>query len=141
MMRRSLTRLPAVVALATLFACAAPEVRPELAVINSPIDDVWVTFLEVVKEWGFEVESMESSKHEIRAAKETTTVVGGTTDPYQRFAGSRRQQHHDLKVSMHPRTEQSTTIEIGYSIDKVVDEEAAFALFNAVRERLGRGGR
>ncbi len=140
MMRRSLTRFPAVAALATLFACAAPQVRPELAVINSPIDDVWVTFVEVVREWGFEIESMEPSKHEITATKDTTTVIAGASDPSQRFAASKRQQRHDLKISMRSRGDQSTAIEIRYTTDKVADEEAAFALFNFVRERLALKG-
>ena len=131
----------ALVALVTLSACAAPEIRPELAVITSPIDDVWITFVEVAREQGFELESTEPSKHVFRAAKDATTVIGATHDPYQRTPGSRRQQHHDVKVSMQPRGERSTAIEIVYTIDKVPDEEAGFALIGAVRERLAQQGR
>ena len=131
----------ALVALATLSACAAPEIRPELAVITSPIDDVWITFVEVAREQGFELESTDPSKHEFRAARDTTTVIGGTPDPYQRTPGSRRQQHHDVRVSMQPRGERSTAIEIVYTIDKVPDEEAGFALVGTVRERLAQQGR
>ena len=131
----------ALVALATLSACAAPEIRPELAVITFPVDDVWITFVEVAREQGFEIESTEPSKHVLRAAKDTTTVIGATHDPYQRTPGSRRQQHHDVRVSMQPRGERSTAIEIVYTVDKVPDEEAGFALIGAVRERLGQQGR
>jgi hypothetical protein len=127
----------ALVALAMLSACAAPEIRPELAVITSPIDDVWITFVEVAREQGFELESTEPSTHVLSAAKDATTVIGGTPDPHQRTPGSRRQQHHDVRVSMRPRGERSTTIEIVYTIDKVPDEVAGFALVGAVRERLG----
>jgi hypothetical protein len=130
-----------VVALVTLTGCATPEVRPELAVITFPIDDVWVTFVQVVKEWRFELQSIESSTHVITAVKDTTTVVGATRDAYQRFAGATRPQHHDLRVSMQPRGDKSTAIEIRYTIDKLPDEDAGFALINAVRERLALEGR
>ncbi len=141
-MRRRRSIWPsALVALATLSACATPEVRPELAVITSPIDDVWIAFVEVAKEYGYELESVDSSKHVFQATKDSTTVIGGTHDQYQRTPGSRRQQHHDMKVSMQPRGERSTAIEIVYTIDKVPDEEGGFALVGAVRERLGQQGR
>jgi hypothetical protein len=136
MMWRCVIRPLAVAALAALTACAAPEVRPELAVITSPIDDVWVAFVEVAKESGFELESLDLSKHVIKAVKDSTFVVGGSTDPYVRFGRATRIQHHSLMVSMRPRGDQSTAIEIAYSIDKVPDEEASFALLTAVRERL-----
>ncbi len=141
MMRRCVIRALTAAVMATLIACAAPEVRPELAVITSPIDDVWVAFVEVAKESGFELESMDSSKRVIKAAKDSTFVVGGTTDPYVRFGRATRMQHHALMVSMRPRGDQSTTIEIAYSIDKVPDEEASFALLRAVRERLAQQAR
>ena len=136
MMWRCVIRPLAVAALVALAACAAPEVRPELALITSPIDDVWVAFVEVAKESGFELESLDLSKHVIKAAKDSTFVVGGTTDPYVRFGRATRKQHHDLRVSMRPRGDQSTAIEIAYTIDQVPDEEASFALLHAVRERL-----
>ncbi len=136
MMWRCVIRPLAVAALAAMTACAAPEVRPELAVITSPIDDVWVTFVEVAKESGFELESMDSSKRVIKGAKDSTFVIGGRTDPYVRFGKATRMQHHGLMVSMRPRGDQSTAIEIAYSIDKVPDEDASFALLRAVRERL-----
>ena len=139
--RRFLTWSTVVVALVTLTGCATPEVRPELAVITFPIDDVWVTFVQVVKEWGFELELIESSTHVITAVKDTSTVVGATRDAYQRFAGAKRLQHHDLRVSMQPRGDKSTAIEIRYTTDKVQDEDAGFALLNAVRERLAQEGR
>ena len=127
--------------MATLAACAAPEVRPELAVITSPIDDVWVAFVQVVKEWGFEIESTESSTHLIRAGKDTVTRLRGAPDPYQRTPRATQQQHHDLRVSMHPRSDQSTAVEIAYTTDKVPDEEASFALLRAVQERLAQESR
>lgn len=138
MRQRSLIWSLTVAALAALTACATPAVRPELAVITSPIDDVWVTFVEVAKEWGFEPESVEPSKWVLKAAKETTDAVGRRADEYQRFGSVTRKQHHDLRVSMHPRDDQSTVIEIAYLIDRIPDEEASFALLNAVRERLAR---
>ncbi len=141
-MKRRLSIWPsALVALATLGACAAPEIRPELAVITFAVDDVWITFVEVAREHGYELESVEPSKHVLRAAKDSTTVIGAIHDPNQRTPGSRRQQHHDVRVSMQPRGERSTAIEIVYTIDKVPDEEAGFALIGAVRERLGQQGR
>ncbi len=141
MKRRHSIWSSALVALATLGACAAPEIRPELAVITFPVDDVWIAFVEVAREQGFELESTEPSKHVLRAAKDSTTVIGGTHDQYQRTPGSRRQQHHDVRVSMQPRGDRSTAIEIVYTIDKVPDEEGGFALVGAVRERLGQQGR
>ena len=141
MIRRHSIWPSALVALAALSACAAPEIQPELAVITSPIDDVWITFVEVAREHGYELESLEPSKHVLRAAKDATTVIGGTPDPHQRVPASRRKQHHDVRVSMRPRGEQSTAIEIVYTIDKVPDEEAGFALVGAVRERLGQQAR
>ena len=138
MRRRSLIRPLALVALAAMTACATPEVRPELAVITSPIDDVWTAFVEVAKEWRFELESLEPSKWVFKGAKSTTTSVGGTVDQYQRFGSIARKQHHDLRVSMRPRDDQSSVIEIVYLIDKIPDEEASFALLNSVRERLTR---
>ena len=37
---------------------------------------------------------------------------------------------------MHPRGDQSTAVAIVYTINKVPDVEATFALLSAVRERL-----
>ncbi len=141
MIPKSLICTLAVAALAMLVACAAPEIRPEPAVITSPIDEVWVAFIEVAKDWRFQLETLDSSKRVIKGAMDTTTVIGGRPDPTQRFAGSTRKQHHDLRVSMRPQGEQSTAIEIAYAIDKVADEETGFALVNAVREWLAKGGR
>jgi hypothetical protein len=136
MIRRFLIWPLAALAMATLAGCAAPEVRPELAVITSPIDDVWVAFVQLTKESGFEIESAESSRHLIIAGKDTTALLRGAPDPYQRTPRATQKQHHDLRVSMHPRGDQSTAVEITYTIDKVPDEDAGFALLNAVRERL-----
>jgi len=145
MIPRYLNRMLAAAALAMLSACATPEVRPELAVINSPIDEVWVAFLEIVKESRFEIESTEPSKHVIKAEKDSAYTVGGSfggpSDPYVKFGRSKRVQHHDLRVSMRPRGDQSTAVEIAYTIDKVPDEEASFALLSVVRERLALQGR
>ena len=131
----------AVVVLASLTACATPEVRPELAVITSPIDDVWVAFVEVTKQSGFEIESMEPSTHLIRAGKDTVIRLRGAPDQYQRTPLTTQKQHHDLRVSMRPRSDRSTAVEIVYTIDKVADEDEGFALINAVRERLALEGR
>jgi len=46
-----------------------------------------------------------------------------------------------LRASMKPRGDQSTMVEIVYTIDKVPDHEASFALINAVRDRLARSSR
>ena len=139
--RISLTWSLAVLALAALTGCAAPEVRPELAVITFPIDDVWVTFVEVTKQSGFEIESMEPSTHLIRAAKDTVIRLRGAPDVHERTPLTTQKQHHDLRVSMRPRSDRSTAVEIVYTIDKVADEDQGFALINAVRERLALEGR
>jgi hypothetical protein len=124
------------VALVMLSACATPEVRPELAVITSPVDDVWVMFVEVAKESGFEFTVADPSRRVIKAAKDSTFVIGGAPDPMGRFGKAVRQQHHELKVSMRPRDDLSTAIEIAYTIDQVPDEDAGFAVLNTVRERI-----
>ena len=112
MIRRFLIWPLAALAMATLAACAAPEVRPELAVITSPIDDVWVAFVQVAKQSGFEIESTEPSTHLIRAGKDTATRLRGAPDPYQRTPTATQKQHHDLRVSMRPRGDQSTAVAI-----------------------------
>ncbi|MGH7409945.1 MAG: hypothetical protein ACREJ6_02630, partial [Candidatus Methylomirabilis sp.] len=136
MMSRFLVRPLALVTLATLIGCAAPEVRPEWGVINFPVEEVWQTFVELTKEWDYTLEAVDSSKHVIKAAKQSTSVIGTTVSSYERFGKATREQHHVLRVSMKPRGDQSTLIEIVYLIDKVPDEEAGFALLNAVRDRL-----
>ena len=141
MIRRFFVRPSVVVALAALIACAAPEVRPELAVMNSPVDEVWQTFVEVTREWGYELETVDASRHLVRAAKASTSVIGGSVDSTQRFGQATRTQLHVLRASMKPRGDQATMIEIVYLIDKVPDEEASFTLLNAVRDRLARRDR
>ena len=121
MIRRFSTWPLAAAAMAMLAGCAAPEVRPELAVITSPIDDVWVAFVEVTKQSGFEIESTEPSTHLIRAGKDTAIRLRGAPDIYQRTPLTTQKQHHDLRVSMRPRSDRSTAVEIVYTIDKVAD--------------------
>ena len=141
MMRRIFVWPWVMVALAALIACAAPEVRPEVAVMNSPVDEVWQTFVEVTREWGYELETVDASRHLVRAAKVSTSVIGGTVDSTQRFGQATRTQLHVLRASLKPRGDQATMIEIVYLIDKVPDEEASFTLLNVVRDRLARKDR
>ena len=141
MTRRLLVRPLALVALATLIACAAPEVRPEWGVINFSVEEVWQTFVEVTKEWDFTLEAVDPSKHVIRASKQSTSVIGTTVSSYERFGKATREQLHVLRVSMKPPGDQSTLVEIVYLIDKVPDEEAGYTLLNAVRDRLSRRNR
>ena len=119
--------------LVTLIACAAPEVRPEWGMINSPIDEVLEAFLEVTKQWGFALETVDTSKYLIRGTRDSATVIGGSVSPYERFGKATRQEFHAMRAQMRPRGDQSTIIEIVYLIDKVPDEEAGFALLNAVQ--------
>ena len=141
MMRKFFVWPSVMVALAALIACAAPEIRPEVAVMNFPVDEVWQTFVEFTKEWGFELETVDASRHLVRAGKVSTSVIAGSVDSTQRFGQSTRTQVHTLRASMKPRGDQSTVIEIVYVIDKVADEEASFTLLNAVRDRLARKDR
>ena len=141
MMLRFLIRASAVSALATLVACAAPEPRSEVGVITSPVDEVWEAFVEVVKDGGFELETVDPSRHLISGARDSTSSIGWSIDPSQRFGKATRTQYHALRASMTPRGDQSTVIEVVYLIDKIPDEEASFALLNAVRERLAKKGR
>lgn len=138
---RSLVLLSAGAILAGVSACATPEIRPEWGIINAPIDEVWTTFVEVAKQWEFQLDTVDSSRHLVRGGKESSTVIGGQVDPYQRFGKSTRTQLHVLRASMKPRGDQSTMVEIVYTIDKVPDHEASFALINAVRDRLTKSGR
>ena len=141
MMPRPLIGALAAISLVTLIACAAPEVRPELGVMNSPIDEVLEAFLEVTKQWGFALETVDTSKYLIRGTRDSTTVIGGSVDPYQRFGKATRQEFHVMRAQMSPRGDQSTVIEIIYLVDKIPDAEAGFALLNAVRERLAAKNR
>jgi len=125
----------------SLVGCATPRIRPETAVVPFPIEDVWVTALEVARDWEFKLDTIDLPQRFVAASKESTTVVGGSVDPYQRFGRATRSQLHDLRVSMHPRGDRSTVVEIVYVIDKVVDEEATFGVLNAIRDRLARSSR
>ncbi|MGH7427186.1 MAG: hypothetical protein ACREJ4_02295 [Candidatus Methylomirabilaceae bacterium] len=141
MIPRFLILVPAAAIVTGLTACAAPQFRPEWGIINAPIEDVWPTVVEVAKQWEFELDTIDSSRHLIRGGKESNTVIGGQVDPSQRFGKATRTQVHVLRASMKPRGEESTVIEVVYTIDKVPDEEASFALINTVRHRLRRGVR
>ena len=141
MMPRPLIGALAAVSLVTLIACAAPEVRPELGVMTSSIDEVWEAFVEVTKQWGFDLETVDTSTYLIRGTRDSTTVIGGSADPYQRFGKATRQEFHVMRAQMRPRGDQSTIIEIIYLIDKIPDADAGFALLNAVRERLAARNR
>ena len=141
MMPRLLIGVVAAVSLVTLIACAAPEVRPELGVMTSSIDEVWEAFVEVTKQWGFVFEIADSSKYLLRGTRDSTTVIGGSVSPYERFGKATRQEFHIMRAQMRPRGDQSTVIEIIYLIDKIPDAEAGFALLNAVRERLAARNR
>jgi hypothetical protein len=141
MMPRLLIGALAAVSLVTLIACTAPEIRPELGVMTSSIDEVWEAFVEVTKQWGFVFEIADSSKYLLRGTRDSTTVIGGSVSPYERFGKATRQEFHIMRVQMSPRGDQSTVIEIIYLIDKIPDAEAGFALLNAVRERLAARNR
>ena len=141
MMPRLLIGALAAVSLVTLIACTAPEIRPELGVMTSSIDEVWEAFVEVTKQWGFVFEIADSSKYLIRGTRDSTTVIGGSVSPYERFGKATRQEFHIMRAQMSPRGDQSTVIEIIYLIDKIPDAEAGFALLNAVRERLAARNR
>jgi hypothetical protein len=141
MMPRLLIGALALVSLVTLIACAAPEVRPELGVMTSSIDEVWEAFVEVTKQWGFVFEIADSSKYLLSGTRDSTTVIGGSVSPYERFGKATRQEFHIMRAQMSPRGDQSTVIEIIYLIDKIPDAEAGFALLNAVRERLAARNR
>ena len=141
MMPRPLIGALTVTSLVTLIACAAPEVRPEWGMISSPIDEVLEAFLDVTKQWGFALETVDTSKYLIRGTRDSTTVIGGSVSPYERFGKATRQEFHVLRAQMRPRGDQSTIIEIIYLIDKIPDAEAGFALLNAVRERLAARNR
>ena len=136
MMSKLLIRALTVTSLVTLIACAAPEVRPEWGMISYPIDEVLEAFLEVTKQWGFALETVDTSTYLIRGTRDSTTVIGGSVDPYQRFGKATRQEFHVMRAQMSPRGDQLTVIEIIYLIDKIPDAEAGFALLNAVRDRL-----
>ncbi len=138
---RVLILFAAAAILAGLTACAAPEVRPEWGIINAPIDEVWTSFVDIARQWEFQLDTVDSSRHLIRGGKESSTVIGGSTDPYQRFGKATRTQVHVLRASMKPRGDESTVVEIIYLIDKIQDDEASFALITAVRDRLARGDR
>ena len=131
----------AVASLVTLIACAAPEVRPEWGVIGSPIDEVLEAFLDVTKQWGFTLETVDTSTYLIRGTRDSTTVIGAVADPYQRFGKATRQEFHALRVQLRPRGDLSTVVEIIYLIDKIPDAEAGYALLNAVRQRLAARNR
>jgi len=141
MMPRLLIGALAAVSLVTLIACAAPEIRPELGVMTSSIDEVWEAFVAVTKQWGFVFEIADSSKYLFRGTRDSTTVIGGSVSPSERFGKATRQEFHVLRAQMRPRGDQSTIIEIIYLIDKIPDAEAGFALLNAVRDRLAARNR
>ena len=141
MMPRLLIGVVAAVSLVTLIACAAPEVRPEWGTISYPIDEVLEAFLEVTKQWGFVLETVDTSTYLIRGTRDSSTVISGSVSPYERFGKATRQEFHVMRAQMRPRGDQSTNIEIIYLIDKIPDAEAGFALLNAVRERLAARNR
>ena len=141
MMSKLLIGALTVTSLVTLIACAAPEVRPEWGMISYPIDEVLEAFLEVTKQWGFDLETVDTSKYLIRGTRDSTRVIGGSVDPYQRFGKATRQEFHVMRAQMRPRGDQSTIIEIIYLIDKIPDEQSGFAMLNAVRERLAARNR
>jgi hypothetical protein len=122
-------------------ACAAPEVRPEWGVVNSSVDEVLEAFLEVTKQWGFALETVDTSEYLIRGTRDTTTEIGAVADAYQRFGKATRQEFHVMRARMRPRGDQSTVVEITYLIDKIPEPEAAYALLNAVRQRLAARNR
>ena len=124
MMSKLLIRALTVTSLVTLIACAAPEVRPEWGMISYPIDEVLEAFLEVTKQWGFALETVDTSTYLIRGTRDSTTVIGGSADPYQRFGKATRQEFHVMRAQMRPRGDQSTIIEIIYLIDKIPDEQS-----------------
>jgi hypothetical protein len=136
-MLRSLPRLTArLLAFTAVVGCTAPQVQPEWGIIPSPADEVWQTLVEVIREWEFSLDTVDTERYRLRAAKSSTTVIGGVASPYDRFGHAARHQLHDLRVSMRPRGDRSTIVEVVYLIDKIPEEEAGFMILNAVRDRL-----
>ena len=127
-------------ALSGPMSCAGLGVQPESAIIMAPSDEVWNVVLELFREQEYMISRQDNSTRELQATKDIVLrVIADRSTP----RGATEKERHQIDLSVRPRGDDRSVVEVIYRIEKLVVEDAAFRLIAAVRDRVAtrsRGG-
>ena len=119
-----------------LASCAGWQVRPESAVIMAPTDEVWNATLEFLRDGEYKIDSQDNNTHTLQATKEIVTrMLSDRATPT-----TSQKIRHQVNLSVKERGDGRSVFEVIYRIDKVVVENEAFRIFQAVRDRMALSG-
>ena len=120
-------------ALSVLMSCAGMGVQPESAIIMAPSDEVWNAVLELFREQDYKISRQDNSTRELQATKDIVLrVISDRSTP----RGTTEKERHQIDLSVRPRGDDRSVVEVIYRIEKLVVEDAAFRLIAAVRDRV-----
>ena len=115
-----------------LVSCIGWQVRPESAVIVAPADEVWNATLELLRQQEFKIEQQDNSTYTLQGLKEI--VIRMKSD--RATPTTAQKIRHQVNLSVKERSDGRSVLEVSYRIDKVVVEDEAFRLLQAVRDRM-----
>ena len=119
-----------------LASCVGWQVRPESAVIMAPTDEVWNATLEFLRDGEFKIDSQDNNTRTLQATKEIVTrMVSDRATPTTSV-----KIRHQVNLSVKGGSDGRSVLEVIYRIDKVVEENEAFRIFQAVRDRVALSG-
>jgi len=119
-----------------LVSCVGWQVRPESAVIMAPTDEVWNATLEFLRDGEYKIDSQDNNTHTLQATKEIVTrMVSDRATPTASV-----KIRHQVNLSIKGGSDGRSVLEVIYRIDKVVVEDEAFRIFQAVRDRVALSG-
>ena len=125
-------------ALSGLMSCAGMGVQPESAVLMASADEVWNAALELLREQEYMISRQDNSTRELQATKDIVLrVIADRSTP----RGATEKERHQIDLSVRPRGDDRSVVEVVYRIDKLVIEDAAFRLIAAVRDRVATRSR
>jgi hypothetical protein len=119
-----------------LVSCAGWEARPESAVVQASADETWSATLEILRQAEFKVTQQDNTKRELQASRDVILRVVS-----ERGTGRKAdKEKHQVELWVRPQGEHSSVVDVIYRIEKLLDEDAAFRLIAAIRDRAsGRG--
>ena len=120
-------------ALTGLVSCAGFQVQPESAVIMGSPDEVWTTALELLRDGEFKIVAQDITKHELQATREI--VLRQRIDRSTPRDATDKERHR-IELSVRPRSNDRSVVEVFYRIEKLMVEDAAFRFIGSLRDRM-----
>jgi len=134
---RAMAAMAAMVLLLTgVASCVGWQVRPESAVIIAPADEVWNATLELLRDREYKIEQQDNNSHELQAVREI--IIRTVSD--RATPTTSQKIRHQVNLFIKTGGDGRSILEVIYRVDKVVVEDEAFRLLQAVRDRVAISG-